>query len=1009
MAFTFTKVARWRWVASAIFVAVLASRSARMIAQASQDETATSSAAPAKVSEQQPGRQDEATQLALVKRYCSSCHSGDQPQASLDVTRDESDESIVRNHATWKLILDRIEEGDMPPADSPDQPTPEERQQMSAWLTRLFEQEAERNSDDPGLVLARRLSHAEFDHSVRDLTGVDIRPTKEFPVDPANESGFDNSAESLTMSPALFSKYITATRRVADHLVLTPRGFLFAPFPCVTETDRDNFCVHRIVDFYHRHDVKYEEYFRLLWEFSSLSSAEQTDERMAEMARESRLSPRYVEVLATLLNGNESIGPVAEIQKAWRDTVKLSATQSDARAACRKLASLVNEIRDDLTDPIPRVTVKGLSAGSQPLIVWWNEKQAANRRMFPGDGEDLELDAARNRFCQVFPDKFFVASRGHYSNTDLGANVRLLSAGFHLMQGFCRDDRPLQELILSDAERLELDQLWEDLEFVTSAPIRQYKDFLFFERAEPPQVAAGPEFDFARPENKDVTTSETIRRMQEVYLATASKLNASDEAKQAIATYFDSMDRRIRWIEDSQPAAESAHLEQLKQFAAKAWRQPLDESAAVDLQRSYRELRDQEQLSHEDAIRDCVASILLSPRFCFRVDAAEAHETTGTISDAADAGLKSPASRRLTDFELASRLSYFLWASLPDEELTAAAARGELSSPDVLHAQVDRMLNDPKVFGLASEFLANWLEIRRFEEHNAVDRNRFPSFDDSLRTAMFEEPLRFFVDQIQRDGSLDELLSAEHTFANEQLASHYGLNWKEEVPTSDSEQGSKMANRAESSDWRRFNAASKFGRGGLLPMSVFLTKNSPGLRTSPVKRGYWVVRRLLGEHIPAPPPNVPELPKDEKELGELSLSQLLAKHRDNLACASCHDRFDSVGLIFEAYGPIGEHRTVDLAGHPVQTEAVFPDGSHGRTLSDLQQYILNHRRDDLELNFIRKLMTYALGRSLQLSDTKTIETVRSQMNANRNSIRAAIHAIVVSPQFQRKRLDTVRP
>ena len=270
---------------------------------------------------------------------------------------------------------------------------------------------------------------------------------------------------------------------------------------------------------------------------------------------------------------------------------------------------------------------------------------------------------------------------------------------------------------------------------------------------------------------------------------------------------------------------------------------------------------------------------------------------------------------------------------------------------------------------------------------------------------MFEEPLRFFVDLIRRDGSLDELVSADHTFANRQLAKHYGFDWNDEAQLSDADAQSKLAEGNELSDWRRFDEARSFGRGGLLPMSVFLTKNSPGLRTSPVKRGYWVVRRLLGEHIPAPPPNVPELPKDEKELGDLSLSQLLAKHRDNSACASCHDRFDSVGLIFEAYGPIGEHRTLDLAGHPVQTEAIFPDGSKGKTLADLQQYIINDRGEDLELNFIRKLMTYALGRSLLLSDTKTIQTVRKRMDENRKSIRAAVHAIVGSPQFQRKRLD----
>jgi mono/diheme cytochrome c family protein len=930
----------------------------------------------------------------LMQKYCWSCHSATQAEASLDLQQDDSVESIIRHHTTWQIVIERLKAGEMPPADA-EQPTAEERTQMVSWLESLFQKEADRNSDDPGVVLARRLSHAEFDNSVRDLTGADIRPTREFPVDPANEAGFDNSAESLTMSPALFLKYVAATRSVADHLVLTPRGFLFAPFPCVTETDRDKFCVQRIVDFYRRHEVHYDRYFYTLWKYSRLADAEQTPERLTDLAEDDELSPMYLATLNLALKSPESKGPLAEIQTFWKSSIATAASESDAQLACRKMDLLLREIREDLSDPIPRVSIKGVSAGSQPLIDWWNEQQANARRSFPGDGDDAELDEARRRFCQIFPDKFFVASRGHYSNADLGADVRLLSAGYHLMQGYCRDDRPLQELVLSDADRQQLDQLWDDLEYVTQAPLRQYKDFLFFERAEPPQFAAGPEFDFARPENKDVTTSESIQRMRTMYLEKALEQQASDEGQRAIESYFDSMNRRIRWIEDMQKSAESAHLEELQRFAARAWRQPLNNASEEDLIGFYRSLRDKEQLSHEDAMRDCVASVLLSPRFCYRADLGAMPDAGGKQLSDADQALKSPPSRALTDYELASRLSYFLWASLPDNELLQVASTGELSDPPVLRAQVDRMLNDPKVRGLATEFLANWLEIRRFEEHNAVDRERFPAFDDDLRSAMFEEPIRFFTDLIQRDGSVDELIAAEHTFVNQSLAEHYGVPWKSELPNQSPKQST--------SEWQRVDSVNSVGRGGLLPMSVFLTKNSPGLRTSPVKRGYWVVRRLLGEHIPAPPPNVPELPKDESELGELSLSQLLARHRDNVACASCHDRFDAIGLIFEAYGPVGEHRTLDLAGHPVQTEAAFPNGQAGRTLDDLRSYILTERRNDFELNFVRKMLSYALGRSLQLSDTATVQSVREQMVSNHRSIRAAIHGIVASPQFLRKR------
>ena len=240
----------------------------------------------------------------------------------------------------------------------------------------------------------------------------------------------------------------------------------------------------------------------------------------------------------------------------------------------------------------------------------------------------------------------------------------------------------------------------------------------------------------------------------------------------------------------------------------------------------------------------------MSPHFCYRVDLRR-RRATGV--------------QPLSDYELASRLSYFLWSSMPDEELLARAAAGDLHQPEVLAAQARRMLRDDRVRGLATEFGGNWLDFRRFEEHNSVDRERFPAFDDELRQAMFEEPIRFFVDVVRHDRSvLDFLVRRAHV--------------RQPGP------GPALRHARRPSGGRTSGCGSttrpQYGRGGLLPMAVFLTKNAPGLRTSPVKRGYWVVRRLLGEHIPAPPADVPELPDDEAKLGELTLREALARHRE---------------------------------------------------------------------------------------------------------------------------------
>ncbi len=182
---------------------------------------------------------------------------------------------------------------------------------------------------------------------------------------------------------------------------------------------------------------------------------------------------------------------------------------------------------------------------------------------------------------------------------------------------------------------------------------------------------------------------------------------------------------------------------------------------------------------------------------------------------------------------------------MPDDELLRHAALGDLHRPDVLLAQAHRMLKDKRVRGLATDFTGNWLESRHFESNNAVDRERFPSFNNDLREAMFQEPMRLVEDIVHNDRSILDLLYGNYTFVNPALAKHYGM----------------PAVKGDANTWVRVDDAGRYGRGGLLPMAVFLTQNSPGLRTSPVKRGHWVVSRVLGEVIPAPPPNVPELPQ----------------------------------------------------------------------------------------------------------------------------------------------------
>jgi hypothetical protein len=931
----------------------------------------------------------------FLQRYCFSCHGSDRPEAELDLSRDATVAAVAANAPHWDLVMRRLQAGEMPPEDAQSHPTAGERAAVITWLRDFHDYQAEHNAGDPGPVLARRLSNAELDYTIRDLTGVDIRPTREFPVDPANEAGFDNSGESLAMSPALTKKYLAAARLVADHVVLKPEGFVFAPHPAVTDTDRDKYCVPRILDFYKRHAVDLADYFYASWKYRN-RAAYAPDADLKLFAVEARLSAKYLAMVwSALTEGEAETGPLAAVRQLW-DELPGPERADSARPGCEHMRDVVLRLRKQLKPNIMKLHVNGISDGSQPLVLWNNTQLAIRHRAYSGDvpndlkkmseqlkekdaglakflaaGDSDKMRAALERFSDVFPDAFVVTDRGPYFNPNDAGKGRPLTAGFHLMQGYFRDDQPLCELILNEGERRELDRLWHELNFISLAPVRQYKDFIFFERAEPPRFMFEAEFDFARSEDKDAASEEKMARLAKLHLKKAREKGAGDEALKAIETYYADMSAEIRRIERARLAAEPSHLDALLNFAERAYRRPLTGTERDRLLTFYHTHRKQNDLSHEEALRDTLVVVLMSPHFYYRFD------------------LPDPGSdpRPLTDYELASRLSYFLWSSMPDAELLEHAAAGDLHEPAVLKGQTRRMLRDAKVRGLATEFAGNWLDFRRFEEHNSVDRERFPAFTNELRRAMFEEPVRYFTDVAQRDRSVFDLLYGNDTFVNRTLAKHYGMPQPRGGPD----------------EWVHVEDAQRYGRGGLLPMAVFLTKNAPGLRTSPVKRGYWVVRRVLGEQIPPPPPTVPELPKDEATLGDLTLPQLLARHRENQSCAACHRRFDSVGLVFENYGPVGELRAKDLGGRPVDTAATFPDGSEGSGLKGLRDYLRERRQDEFIDNLCRKILSYALGRGLLPSDQKTLAAMRARLKADDYAFGGLVEAIVTSPQFLNKR------
>ncbi|WP_339728353.1 DUF1592 domain-containing protein [uncultured Gimesia sp.] len=487
---------------------------------------------------------------------------------------------------------------------------------------------------------------------------------------------------------------------------------------------------------------------------------------------------------------------------------------------------------------------------------------------------------------------------------------------------FYREDDHLQRLMLNEDQVAELNKLWNDLHYVSRSPLIQ------------------------------VDAYEQLWQFA-----------TQDADPSAFTPMRKGILQRANEFKTLQLKTEPVHVNAVLDFAEQAWRRPLLSVEREQLSALYNHFRELD-LSHEEAVQMLLARVLVSPTFLYR-------------SEQVSPGTK-PTS--ISDWELASRLSYFLWSSLPDLELRSLAAQNKLHQPEILQAQVLRMLHDPKMRRMAIEFGCQWLHIRDFDQFDEKSQRHFPEFKD-LRSDMYEEVIRFFTNMFQQDRSVMEILDADYTFVNERLAGFYGLS------------GMKQKKK-----WERIEGVKKQSRGGILAMAATLSKQSGASRTSPILRGNWVSEFLLGEKLPRPPKDVPVLPEEVPK--NLTERQLIEQHSSNPGCAKCHQRIDGFGFTLEQFDSIGRLRTKDTGGHKINVSSVLPDGTKVSGVDGLRDYLLTTRRDDFLRTFHRRLLGYSLGRSVQLSDEPLLDDVLQKMTENEYRISTAIQTIVLSPQFR---------
>jgi hypothetical protein len=428
--------------------------------------------------------------------------------------------------------------------------------------------------------------------------------------------------------------------------------------------------------------------------------------------------------------------------------------------------------------------------------------------------------------------------------------------------------------------------------------------------------------------------------------------------------------RRILTCTPTAPAQEAACAKQiLSTLAHRAYRRPVTDDDVQPLLAMYAEGR--REGGFDVGIERGVQRLLVSPQFLLRVE-----------RDPANVPPNTPY--RIGDLELASRLSFFLWSSIPDDELLAMAEKSRLHEPPVLAAQVKRMIADPRFDRFVANFAGQWLYLRNLPNIGPVDEV-FPDFDDTLRQA-FARETELFVDSIVReDRSALQLLTADYTFLNERLAQHYGIA------------GIK------GSHFRRVTLPADAHRGGLLGQGSILAVTSQPDRTSPVVRGKWILENVLGTSPPSPPPNVPDLKPSVEPGAVLSMRDRMAAHRASPACASCHAIMDPIGLSLEHFDGVGRYRTLSESSQPIDASGGLPDGTKFDGEAGLKRALLG-QPDRFASTITEKLLTYALGRGVDYYDQPAVRAiVRDAASSDYRLASGLILGVVQSAPFQMRR------
>ena len=968
----------------------------------------------------------------MLNAKCYSCHGGEKTKGDVDLKMLAANPNVPAEFEIWTKVKDTIDNGDMPPRKAK-QLTSEEKAGITGWVQHSLDALADAKSGDPGPVTMRRLTNAEYDYTIRDLTGHDYSLAMEFQTDGGGGEGFTNTGDVLFMSPAAIDKYFGAARKVADHATIMPgTGIVFHPqriglrgpeqvkaqaqqglyvwyqqkaaphlpkdFDPMREADYMAAC------WKHKHfqtpldqlakDLKLSVHFLSNW--WRLVNSTEPKSRFLDLPRvawrelpgpadEKTAMERIKAIEADLLSWNNAKKPGSGVQRQQQDADAIRSYVIGTRVDGKPFAHLcIGDDGDGAKGDIALVSdiTAEIGKGKKKYADALRDQVKKDREALTKPGAKADELNKRIAASEAMLAKF----GKHPLGTQIKPDVLAIAApqvvdlpvpeGCWQIKASCKldlntpdvDHATIQWNLTTDTPP-DLTKIMPGVLTVwktqTSAARRTMSDFGVMKQAFPDMFERRLE-EVANNLYRGKTGGITVYYFSDEQLG---QLLGEKDKIQLLAMKKDwgyTAPGKLNLQQEKE--YDGALLWHLQQFAKRAWRRSISDEESKKLDALYFDGRSKE-LDRESAAREVLVRVLVSPNFLFRAE---------TLPQVAEAKTEDMP---LNAHELASRLSYFLWASMPDWDLRKAADDGSLLKPEVLAAQTKRMLRDPKATALAKEFAGQWLKFNGFDSHNGVDEKKFPEFTAELRADMFREVVEFFSHLIRDDRSVGDIIGGGYTFVNERLARHYGIPG------------------VTGGDFREVKAA-QFHRGGLLGMGAILTKTSRPNRTSPVVRGDYLYQVVLGFSSPPPPPNVPKLP--DSAVKPASLREALMIHRTDAACAVCHERIDPLGFALESFDPIGRLRIADEVGGKIDDTGELKDGTKFQGLTGLRDY-LKKNEANFNTQFCRKLLGYSLGRQTLPSDKALIAQMQDSLKKNNGKFSAAILTIINSRQFLNRR------